>query len=91
MVSNSGPGGWTGTWSDTVKERDEFLAEHPEWSIEHIRALDFYEAVRDDVSGKTIIQDRMLGPLMERVKAATRAEQEAATTGAEANAKPPLA
>lgn len=85
MVSNSGPGGgWAGSWTDVVTQRDEFLAEHPEWAIQHIRALDIYEAVRDDETGKTIIMDRHLITLLRRVKEATRAAQEAAATGADA-------
>lgn len=70
-VAGSGPGGWSGSWSDVVAEKEAFLANHPEWKIQYIRALDIYEAVRDDETGQTIIMDRHLSMLLQRVKTAT--------------------
>jgi hypothetical protein len=72
-------GSGSGTWySAEIARKEQFLAQHPEWSIQHVRSRDVYEAVREDVSGETIIIDHRLGALMDRVENATNKATESA-------------
>jgi hypothetical protein len=72
-MAGSGPGGWISgsAWYDRIKERrDKFLAEHPEWSIVHVRSMDEYEASKGDTESELIVMhDRSLGTLMDRLEA----------------------
>lgn len=74
--------GWA--WSDDVLRKDQFLAEHKDWSIRFVRTMDYYEAIREEPSGETTITDKRLGLLMDRVEAAT------ATSETEADEKPSI-
>jgi hypothetical protein len=75
FMAGSGPGTW---YSVEIARKELFLAQHPEWSIQHVRSRDVYEAVREDVSGETIIIDHRLGALMDRVENATNKATESA-------------
>jgi hypothetical protein len=49
--------------------RDKFLADHPEWSIVHIRQLDQYEASSGTTDTELVIlTDKSLGELMDRLE-----------------------
>lgn len=55
-----------------VERKDKFLAEHPEWSIVFVRWLDSYEASRGDKDapeGLSIVHDKSLGTLMDKLEA----------------------
>jgi hypothetical protein len=66
-------GGWISgpAWYDKHRERrDKFLAEHPEWDISFVRSMDRYEASSGETDTELIIlQDKSLGPLMDRLEA----------------------
>lgn len=50
------------------RERLEFLAEHPEWSIRFVKSFGYFQAVRDEPN--TIITDYDLPALLTRARAA---------------------
>lgn len=67
--------GWmngAGDWFQQIQERKaKFLAAHTDWSIIHVVSLDCYEASTghaDAPEGLTVMRDRHLGRLMDRLE-----------------------
>lgn len=58
-------------YTDNVKRKEEFLAEHPEWSIGYVKSEGYYLATRDEPN--TVITDYRLECLLDRVERATTA------------------
>lgn len=56
---------------DDIAWREEFARAHPEWTFIYDRTTERHVAMRDDPN--TIITDRDLGKLRERVEAETTA------------------
>lgn len=65
----------------------QFLAEHPEFSIVFIASLDCHEASSghaDAPEGLTVMRDRSLGQLMDRLEARFKKPEETEAEGAQA-------
>jgi hypothetical protein len=75
-MAGSGPGAFIGGWSSGAgaytraqQRRDDFLADHPSWTITYNRETDAHDAVETQGSSQRQITEKSLGSLMDKLEA----------------------
>lgn len=54
--------------TNDLLRRDTFLANHPEWKLAFVRSTNYWEAIKIDLTGETILTDYRLPSILDKME-----------------------